>query len=441
MHEGNIHEAYAKVYSPDAFMRFYHTLADEFFLLAHPSRAIPISPAPLVFDARFEKMFAGLASALWEALADIRYRTLSAGSIPRKLAPPEGEAPEPIAFDPGNNIGCIDLHLDGDGLHMIEFMALPPGMSGLYPGMLSRYAEYLREQIPGYDAPCFAPGWDRDRCEDTLQEQILGGGDPQRVAVIDWEPQNQITYGEFRYTMHRLWEKRKVPGLIADPREVEWDGRTIRVQGRPVDRILNRLTLLDWTRYADEIPDYTRLLWEAPGCFAQHPYLWYLGDKNSLALLSDPDFLNSLDISEASRQQLLEVIPPTFRLSRFLLPDGKGWDIESLVDQVGAPSEIVLKPISSHASQGIFFGPVDTPTVDRLEETIRTINPEEYVAMKLVPPPTIQVPRGEGQLETWKCDLRIFVLNGHYVFPGGRVYLGDYTNQVPCRTFAPMFFA
>ena len=28
-----------------------------------------------------------------------------------------------------------------------------------------------------------------------------------------------------------------------------------------------------------------------------------------------------------------------------------------------------------------------------------------------------------------------------YVFPGGRVYFGDYTNQVPCRGFAPLFFA
>ncbi len=330
MHAGNIHEAYAKVYSPETFMRFYHALAEEFFLLAHPSRAIPISPVPLVLDARFEKTFSHLASALWETLADVRYQTLSAESLPEKLAPPDRETPEPIAFDPGNNIGCIDLHLDGDGLHMIEFMVLPPGMSGLYPGMLSRYGEYLREQLPGYGAPCFSPGWDRDRCEKILQEQILGDGDPRRVAVIDWEPGNQITYGEFRYTLHRLWKKKKLPGLIADPREVEWDGRAIRVRGLPVDRILNRLTLPDWTRHADEIPAYTRLLWEAPDCFVHHPYLWYLGDKNSLVLLADPDVRESLNISETSRQQLQQVIPPTFRLSLFRRPDRKGWDTDRL---------------------------------------------------------------------------------------------------------------
>jgi len=119
MHAGMIHEAYAKVYSPHDFMDFYHALAEEFFLLAHPSRAIPISPVPLVLDARYEKMFARLASALWETISDVRYRTLSAESIPRQLRPPDREDPEPIAFDPGNNIGCIDLHLDGGGLHMI----------------------------------------------------------------------------------------------------------------------------------------------------------------------------------------------------------------------------------------------------------------------------------------------------------------------------------
>jgi len=440
MQAETVREAYEKVYSPESFMRFYRALADELHLLAHASRAIPISPVPLVLDARFEPVFSGLAGALWEAISDIRYRTLCADGIPRRLLPPDAGDPEPIPFDPKNSIGCIDLHLEGDQPRMIEFMVLPPGMSGIYPGMLARYADYLRGQIPGYDAPCFHAGWDRARCEEVLERQILGSGEVRRVAIIDWERHGQITYGECRYTVERLGETSGTAGLIADPREVAWDGRCIRVRDLPVDRILNRLTLLDWTRHAEEIPDYTRLLWKAPGSFVHHPYLWYLGDKNSLALLSDPEVRSSLDLAEPNRRLLSAVIPPTFRLTRFRGPGG-GWDLDRLTAEVGQPSEIVLKPVSSHASKGILFGPVDMPTKKRLEATLASIDAAEYVAMRLVPAPPVHVPRGDGRVETWKCDLRIFVLNGEYVFPGGRVYLGDYTNQVPCRTFAPLFFA
>ncbi len=436
-----VRSAYARAYSPEGFLRFYHALAEEFFLLAHPTRAIPISPVPLLLDARFEEAFSRLASVLWGALSDPAYREHSARSIPPALKPPCGEGVQAIPFDPDENIGCIDLHLDGDGLRVIEFMVLPPGMCGIYPGMLARYAEYLETCVPGLAPRAFLPGCDRARCEKALLKHILGKGDPRGVAIVDREPQNQITYGEFRYTLDRLWRETGIRGLIADPREVSWDGSVVRVRGRPVDRILNRLTLLDWNRHAAEIPDYTRLLWEAPGSFVYHPYLWYLGDKHSLVLLSDPEFRRSLNLSEESRRGLEEWIPPTFRLSDFRREDGGGWDMDRMRRRLGPPAGIVLKPVSSHASKGILFGPVDLATERRMERVLQAIEPEDYVAMKLVPPPEVLVPRGSGRTETWKCDLRIFVLDGRYVFPGGRVYLGDYTNQVPCRAFAPLFFA
>jgi hypothetical protein len=441
MDAGTLRDRYAELYSPETFMRFYQGLAQELFLLANPSRAIPVSPVPLVLDAGFQEQFSRLVSALWEAIADLRYREFSAREIPDRLTRPGGAGPEPIPFDPARSIGCIDLHLDGDGLRMIEFMVLPPGMSGIYPGLLARYGEYLQDRVPGCEVSCFSAGWDRARCEEVFLDNLLAGAEPERVAIIDWEPETQITYGEFRYTLHLLKERRQIPGLIADPREVETDGSRVRVRGQRVDRILNRLTLLDWNERCREIPAYTRLLWEVPDCFVYHPYLWYLGDKSSLVLLADPDALGSLNVSEGNRALLRETIPPTFHLSLFRRPDGSGWDTERLCQRMGTPSGTVLKPVSSHASKGIFFGPTDLATREELERALREIGPEAYVAMKLVPPPEIVVPRGQGCLETWKCDLRIFVLNGQYVFPGGRVYLGHYTNQVPCRAFAPLFFA
>lgn len=441
MNHSTLYEAYLEGYTPDRFMNFYLSLAEEFHLLANPSHAIPISHAPLVLDARFEDLFSELATTLWEVLANRPYRELCAENIPHCLRDPHLKEREPIPFDPKYNIGGIDLHLDPEGLHLIEFMVLPPGMSGIYPGMLARYQEYLEADLSEFRPRCFRGEWNRERLEDLMIENILGPSEPECVAVVDWEPENQITYGEFRYLLERIRKKKGIPGLIGDPRDVTLKGSKIRVRGEPVDRILNRVTLPDWQVHADALPAYTRLLWEAPECFAYHPYLWFLGDKGSLTLLSDPQTLEKIGLREALREKLRDLVPATYRLSDFLRPHSGTVDEQKLLHTFGSPSEIVLKPISSHASKGILFGPVDMPDAEKLEEALRRIDPENYVAMQLVAPPEIEVPRGERRRETWKYDLRVFVLNGSYVFSGGRIYLGDYTNQVPCRAFAPLFFA
>jgi hypothetical protein len=209
----------------------------------------------------------------------------------------------------------------------------------------------------------------------------------------------------------------------------------------PVDRILNRLTLLDWGARHDEIEPYTRILWESPEIFAYHPYLWYLGDKVSLTLLSDSSTLGEMGLSSSEVEQMTSLVPRTQPLASFCRDGAPPVDVGRLLEFFGSPSNIVLKPLSSHGSKGIIFGPADTPTKKALEQALLRIDPQEYAAMEYVPTPEIEVPRGGGERETWHSDLRIFVLNNHYVFPGGRVYFGDYTNQVPCRGFAPLFFA
>jgi len=441
MNPSSFHEDYLDIYSPETFMEFYASVEEELFLRANPSRPIPFSQVPLILDSDFEPRFIRLTSLLWSTLCNPVYRQLSAESIPEPLRPPSGGRTLPIPFDPAHNIGCIDLHPDRGSLRMIEFMVLPPGCVGVYPGMLDRYQAYLKGLLPGRRISCFREGWDRERCEEAMLSQIIGPAEPERVAVIDWQPERQVTYGEFRYTLDALWRRRRIPGLIADPREIRTNGGRILVKGVPVDRILNRLTLLDWEAHCDEIEPYTRLLVESPEIFSYHPYLWYLGDKASLTYLSDPSALKGMGLSCSQIEPLTSLVPRTRRLSSFCPEGSRTVDVNRLLEFFGGPSNIVFKPLSSHGSKGIILGPVDTPTKKSLEETLQRIDPDKYAAMEYVPTPEILVPRGGGERERWHFDLRIFVLNGRYVFPGGRVYFGDYTNQVPCRGFAPLFFA
>ncbi len=435
------YETYVERYSPEGFWQFYEFLSRDLFLFANANRAIPISPVPLILDAKFETLFSQGTSLLWKILDDQQFRKLCAEHIPSPLRGPDLDPADPIPFDPEQSVGCLDFHLEQGALRLIEFMVLPPGMWGIYPAMLSRYAGYLEGLIPEHRPGCFRRGWNRDRCEQVMWGQITGGLAGEGIAIVDWEPESQITYGEFRYILDRIHQTTGIAGVIADPREVVKEGSRIWVKGQPVDRILNRVTLVDWQVHHDAIQAYTRLLWECPEIFVYHPYLWYLGDKTSLTLLSDAEKLHGMGLTPAEIEQVRALVPDTVLLSDFCPDHSRSVDVGRLLNRFHSASDIVLKPISSHASKGVLFGPVDTPTEGKLKEALQRLDPAEYVAMKYVSTPELPVPRGDGKKETWKCDLRVFVTNGQNPFSGGRIYLGDYTNQTPCRAFAPLFFS
>ncbi len=157
-------------------------------------------------------------------------------------------------------------------------------------------------------------------------------------------------------------------------------------------------------------------------------------------MLSDPAVLEVMGLAEEDRKRLASFVPATVRLADFTNPGTGRVDEERLFGRLGPPAGLVLKPLSSHASKGVIYGPVDTATVEEFRRVTDGIDPAGYVAMKLVAPPEIEVPRAGGARETWRWDLRLFVLNGRFLFAGGRVYLGAFTNQTPCRAFAPLFF-
>ena len=110
--------------------------------------------------------------------------------------------------------------------------------------------------------------------------QIVGEGEPERVAIIDWEPKSQVTYGEFCYTLDMLWRRRRHPGRDRRSARIQDAGRQNPGEGHAVDRILNRLTLLDWGARHDETRALHPHLVGIPGDLAYHPYLWSLGTKS-----------------------------------------------------------------------------------------------------------------------------------------------------------------
>ncbi len=443
MDVGEILHCLIQRFSPERCYTFLSSLATELHLLAIPSRPIPVARIPVLLEKTCVPQLVKAAQLIWRVLHNHAFQTHAAAHVPVHLLPPGVANVHHIPFDPCCNIGCIDFHIEAGSLKVIELMALPPGMVGIYPGLVARYAEFLNEYVDqGCTVVDFMEGWSRSRCEQLLVDHIVGKGASEVVAIVDWEPETQVTYGEFLYTKELV--ERSRPGIrcvIADPREVSVKDARPWIRGLPVGRILNRLTMVDWVAHAEEIREFSRLLWDCPSVFVYDPYRWFLADKHTLVVLSDKEALLEMGYDTVAIEEITALVPVTRMLKAFVDVRTRRVHMEKIRRYFGTPHDIVLKPVASHASKGIIYGPRAFSSDDVFIRKVLSIPAEEYVIMKRVSTPEMLYPTGEGTAELWKYDVRVFILDDTVAFVGGRIYVGDYTNQLPCRYFAPLLFA
>ena len=153
-----------------------------------------------------------------------------------------------VRIEPGYNRASTASRLDAfllpNSLQFAEYNAESPAGLG--------YAETLAEVFRGL--PIMARFEERFRVESyPLSSSILdallasyrewGGKSPQPViAIVDWR--EVPTWSEFQILRERF-EKRGIPALVSDPRDLVFDGRTLSAQGRKIDLVYRRVLIND----------------------------------------------------------------------------------------------------------------------------------------------------------------------------------------------------
>ena len=69
-----------------------------------------------------------------------------------------------------------------------------------------------------------------------------GSSKKPQIAIVDWE--DVPTVSEFEILQQRF-EKMGVPTLIADPRELEWDGKSLVARDKKIDLVYRRVLIND----------------------------------------------------------------------------------------------------------------------------------------------------------------------------------------------------
>ena len=220
---------------------------------------------------------------------------------------------------------------------------------------------------------------------DLLEQTVVGGNDPENVALTELDPMNQKTLPDFEATSRRL-------GIaVVDIRNIEVRQNKLHYRnaaGRlvPIHRIYNRAIADELISRSIRLPfDLTRP-WDVE--WAGHPNWYFLISKFSIPWL-------------AQAPNAHPAVPPAVFLNDFLEGDGRSRLAEAgvpLPGQFGPDtvySELLLKPLFSFAGKGIQFD----PTQAQLEAISPADRANYLVQQRMHFASTIETPEGLTQSE------------------------------------------
>lgn len=362
-----------------------------------------------------------IAPETLQAMIDLVAAIEQVIALPAYQAEVLARAPAIARIDPGPKgvFMGFDFHLCDSGPQLIEINTNAGG--AMLNRALALAQQTCCEQIapqPCTDLDTLEQRWVQDFVEEWRRQ--CHRGRPQRIAIVDVQPEQQYLHPEFLLFRH-LFGSAGMDAVICDPGELVFDAGRLRHEGKPIDLVYNRLT--DFY-LQDPALAALRAAYEAGAVvLTPHPHAHALyADKRNLALLSDPARLATLGVPAATVARLVAGIPRTVELRP-----------EHADALWAARRGLFFKPSAGFGSRAAYRG-------DKLTRRVwQTILAGDYVAQTLAPPSERRV-RVDGHSSDLKLDVRAYAYAGTITLIAARLYSGQTTNfRTPGGGFAPVF--
>ena len=249
-------------------------------------------------------------------------------------------------IDPGYDIastaGRADAFLLPGSLQFAEYNAESPAG----PGYSQRLAELFDE---GPLMARFRAAFDVRHYTPIahLLEALLasyrdwgGTASPPQVAIVDWR--GVPTWSEFEL-LRDAFEAAGVPTLIADPRDLTFDGRALTAGGRRIDLVYRRVLINDVVARPDECRPLVDAYRARAVCVANTLRCKIAHKKAFFAVLTDDRYASLFTAEER------DVIAAHVPWTRMATAEGSD-DIRRRRDQ------LVLKPNDEYGGTGVTLG-------------------------------------------------------------------------------------
>jgi hypothetical protein len=258
----------------------------------------------------------------------------------------------PAGNGPASTASRVDAFLLPDSLKFTEYNGESPAGSG-YTETLSEIFRSLpvmkgfSEQFEIHSYPLSA------RLLDALLSTYRDwGGTSQtpQMLITDWK--EVPTWSEFEILKARF-EALRVPVVLADPRELDWNGKTLSAKGKKIDLVYRRVLINDIVARPKECAALVKAYESQTVCVANNFRCKIPHVKAFFAVLTEQRNANLFASEE------LEVIRrhvPWTRVVEDVNTDYQGQPI-ALLDYIRKnQSNLVLKPSDEYGGTGVTLG-------------------------------------------------------------------------------------
>ncbi len=177
-----------------------------------------------------------------------------------------------------------------------------------------------------------------------------GSSTKPQIAIVDWE--DVPTVSEFEILKERF-EKMGIPTLIADPRKLEWDGKSLVAKDKKIDLVYRRVLINDIVAKPAECSALVKAYSANAVCVANNFRCKIPHVKAFFAVLTDEQ--NGALFSHGERELIRKHIPWT-RVVADVETAHYGQPIELLAFIRKERENLVLKPSDEYGGSGVTLG-------------------------------------------------------------------------------------
>jgi hypothetical protein len=263
----------------------------------------------------------------------------------------------PAGRGPASTASRVDAFLLPDSLKFTEYNGESPAGSGYTETLSGIFRELpvmkeFAEQFEVHSYPLSARlldallGTYRDWGGTSVQPQML---------IVDWK--EVPTWSEFEILKERF-EAMRVPVVLADPRELEWNGKTLSAKGKKIDLVYRRVLINDIVVRPKECAALVKAYEAQAVCVANNFRCKIPHVKAFFAVLTEQK--NAKLFSSEELEVIRQHVPWT-RVVEDVKTDYQGTPI-GLLDYIREnQKDLVLKPSDEYGGTGVTLGwEVDT---------------------------------------------------------------------------------
>ena len=231
-----------------------------------------------------------------------------------------------------------------------------------------------------------------------------------RVAILDWA--EVPTYNEF-VLFQDYFRRQGLECIIADPRHAEYRGKTLTLDGQPVDLIYKRVLLSELVERGGADHPVLQAVRDGTVCMVNPPACKILHKKSSLAVLSDER--NAALFTEEEQDAIRQHIPWT-RVVEQRRTSVDGDEVELLEWSSRNREQLVLKPHDEYGGKGIVLG--WEVSDGEWDDALKTALAEPYIVQRRIELPSEPYPSlvdGKVVIADRMVDTAPYATYGSYI--------------------------